>query len=82
MNIHVSPVPDDDAVAAVLAALEHYLAAEQADDEAPAGPHEPWRTAGKLAAQGLPPSRAVAARWGSADRARRGERWSHGIVGL
>ena len=39
MNIHVSPAPDDDAVAAVLAALEHYLAAEQADDEAPAGPH-------------------------------------------
>ncbi len=76
-------MPDDDTVAAALAALERYLAGEQSvEDQVADAPALAWRTAGKLAAQGLPPARSGAAGWASADRARRDDRWSYGIVGL
>ncbi len=76
-------MPDSDTVAAVLAALAAEL--EQAD--APLAACDPappaWGSAGRLAAQGLPPARQPAApRWGSAERARRAAGWSHGIVGM
>ncbi|KPV51879.1 hypothetical protein SE17_18715 [Kouleothrix aurantiaca] len=82
MKIEITPTPDDDTVAAIVAALAAY------DTGAPeelgaAGPHASmWAAANRQAAQGLPPPVTPTPRWAEAERARRAERWSSGIVGL
>jgi hypothetical protein len=71
---------DDDAVAAALAAVQLYLAAEEPSQGSP--PRPQWQVAGVLAGQGLRPPRAPARpAWASADRAGSAERWSTGVLG-
>lgn len=82
MNVQVSPMPDEDTVAAALAALERFLADDAPAAARPAAPRQAWRTAGKLAAQGLPAARTTTERWASADRSSREQRWSYGVVGI
>jgi len=49
--------------------------------EAPA--RSAWQAGSALAVQGMPPARNGAfAAWHAAERARRAERWSGGIIGL
>ena len=82
MKIEISPTPDDDAVAAIMAALAAYDAGA-ADAPAAAGPPASmWAAASRMAAQELPPPVTPAPGWAAAERARRAERWSSGIVGL
>ena len=83
MHVSFHPMPDPDTVAAVLSALAAELEHAEAVLGDPAPAPAAWGSAGRLAAQGLPPARQPGApRWGSADRARRATRWSHGIVGM
>src|SRR5215212_987758 len=83
MQVILSPAPDDDTAAAVLAAIACAIEHDAAGDTADAPARSSWRTAGMLAAQGLPGARNAAyAGWRSAERARRAERWSSGIVGM
>lgn len=72
--------PDDDEVAAALAAIQLYI--ERSNyPVAPAIASSAWRVATALEAQDLPPVRNTALRgWASADRARRASRWSTGII--
>lgn len=81
MKVQLFPTPDEDTVAAVLAALALY-ADEVAAVVEPAAPRSAWGDAGRLAAQGLPPMRATVPRWAGAERSRRADSWSTGIVGL
>lgn len=81
MKVQLFPTPDEDTVAAVLAALALY-ADEVATAIEPATPRSAWSDAGRLAAQGLPPMRAAVPRWAGAERSRRADNWSTGIVGL
>jgi len=82
MQVTLSPVPDEDTAAAVLAAIACAIEQDSAGDaDAPA--RSSWRTAGVLAAQGLPGARNAAnASWHAAERTRRAERWSGGVVGI
>ncbi len=82
MKIDITPTPDDDTVAAIVAALAAYDAGAP-EELADAGPRASmWAAASRQAAQGLPPPVTPAPRWAEAERARRAERWSNGIVGL
>ncbi|HNP86726.1 MAG: hypothetical protein JST60_15310 [Chloroflexi bacterium SZAS-1] len=80
MKVQLFPTPDEDTVAAVLAALALY--ADEVAAIEPATPRSAWSDAGRLAAQGLPPIRAAVPRWAGAERSRRADNWSTGIVGL
>jgi hypothetical protein len=80
MKVQLFPTPDEDTVAAVLAALALY--ADEVVAIEPATPRSAWSDAGRLAAQGLPPIRAAVPRWAGAERSRRADNWSTGIVGL
>lgn len=84
MNIEFTPMADADTVAAALAALACYIEpSTPAPAEPPAEPQPAWRSAGLLAAQGLPPTRrAPSVGWAAAERVRREAGWSFGIVGL
>ena len=82
MHVTLIPTTDAETAAAVIAAIACVIAQETADDQ----PHVParsaWQAAGALVAQGLPPARNGAfATWHAAERARRAEHWSGGIVG-
>ena len=83
MRATLIPTPDADTAAAVIAAIACATAPKTADDMADAGARSAWHAADALAAQGLPPTRnGVFAAWHTAERARRAERWSGGIIGL
>ena len=53
-RLGVSPAADDDEAAAIMAAIEHLLAAGRRDATVPGGPERRWAQAGRLASQGLP----------------------------
>jgi hypothetical protein len=83
MQVTLKPVPDEDTAAAVLAAIACVIEQGTAESTENAPARSSWSSAGLLAAQGLPGARNAAyAGWRSADRARRAERWSGGIVGM
>jgi hypothetical protein len=83
MQVTLTPTPDADTAAAVIAAIACVIAQETADDAPDAPARSAWHTGSALATQGLPPARNGAfAAWHAAERARRAERWSGGIVGL
>ncbi|HEU5099556.1 MAG TPA: hypothetical protein VFU22_11085 [Roseiflexaceae bacterium] len=83
MQVMLSPVPDEDTAAAILAAIACTLEQEAASSTADAPARSSWRSAGMLAAQGLPAARNAAyADWHAAERSRRAERWSGGVVGM
>ncbi len=82
MHMTINPTPDPDTAAAMIAAIACVIEQEAADDTPNAPGRSAWRASGRLVAQGLPPARNGAfAAWHAADRARRAERWSGGIVG-
>lgn len=84
MQVTLTPMPDADTVAAVLAALADCLEQDLAGAaDLPAAGRSAWRSAAVLAGQGLPPARRPGQLgWGSAERARREAGWSQGIVGM
>jgi len=83
MQVALSPAPDEDTAAAVLAAIACAITQDSALSAADVPARASWRVAGVLAAQGLPAARNAAyAAWHAAERARRAERWSSGVVGL
>ena len=83
MHITLTPTPDADTAAAVIAAIAAMIAPEAADDMPGVPARSAWQAGGALVAQGLPPARNGAfAAWHAAERARRAERWSSGILGI
>jgi hypothetical protein len=83
MELHLSPRPDDDTAAAVLAAVAWLIEQKQADQTRDVSDRTAWQAAAVLAAQGLPPARSGAyASWHTADRAGRAGRWSYGMIGI
>lgn len=82
MNYHFDPTPDDDTAAAILAAIACCLEHERTDAADMLPPRSAWASAAALAAQELPPTRAARPAWGSAERAKRANLWSSGIVGV
>ena len=84
MDVRLTPTPDNDTAAAVIAAIASLLEQDQAEDLPEAGlQRSTWQTAAALAAQRLPPTRdATRARWAAAERVDREARWSYGIVGI
>jgi hypothetical protein len=83
MHMTLTPTPDPDTAAAVVAAIACVIARDALDDTLDAPARSAWRAGGGLAAQGLPPARNGAfVAWHAAERARRAERWSTGIIGL
>jgi hypothetical protein len=83
MQVILSPGPDEDTAAAVLAAIACAIEQDAAGDVADTPARSSWRTAGVLAAYGLPGARNAAnASWHAAERTRRAERWSGGVVGM
>jgi hypothetical protein len=83
MQVTLTPTPDAETAAAVLAAIACAIEHDTAGDTRAAPARSSWRAAGALAGQGLPPARNGAyAAWHAAERARRAERWSGGIVGM
>jgi hypothetical protein len=83
MHVTLTPTPDADTAAAAIAAIACVLA-QDTDDEAPDAPaRSAWNAGNALAGQGMPPARnGRFAAWHAAERARRADRWSGGIVGL
>lgn len=69
---------DDDTIAVIVAALQHYLAAEQSIAAAPKP--SAWAVAGIYANQGLEPG-AGPAGWPTAERRGQALRRSSGILG-
>ena len=83
MHITLTPTPDADTAAAVIAAIACLIAPETADDTPDTPARSAWRAATVLEAQGMPPARnGTFATWHTAERTRRAERWSGGITGL
>ena len=83
MQVTLTPTPDADTAAAVIAAIAAMNAPETAEDTPDAPARSAWQVGGTLAVQGLPPARNGAlATWHAADRARRAARWSSGIIGI
>jgi hypothetical protein len=83
MHVTLTPSPDSDIAAAVIAAIAAMIAPEADDDTLDAPMRSAWQAGGALAVQGMPPARNGAfAAWHAAERARRADRWSGGIVGL
>lgn len=79
MHAEITPAITDDEVAAALAAVSLYLAAEggAGGDARPV-----WQVAAVVAAQGGAPARGQPrATWAAADRAGRAGRWSAGLLG-
>ena len=66
----ITPTPDDDEAAAILAALAAYLAAQRHPAPTPTRAISRWALAGRLANQGLAPYRppAPAIGWPQAGR--------------
>lgn len=86
MNHHTS-VPlvriDDDLIAAILAAIHLYLAAEEVETTDTTLPRSSWQSAALIAVQGgLPAPGKVAATWSTVDRVSRAARWSAGMLGI
>jgi hypothetical protein len=78
-----TPIPQDDEIAAALAAIRCYIEEQQPTEMPEARPRAAWRAAAILESQGLRPTRNGDHRaWGAADRAARASRWSYGIVGM
>jgi hypothetical protein len=83
MQVTLFPTPDDDTAAAVIAAIASMMATKAADEAPDAPVRSVWQAGGALAVQGMLPARNGAfASWHAAERARRADRWSGGIVGL
>ncbi len=83
MHVTMTPMPDAETAAAVIAAIACMSAPETADDTPDAPARSAWHAATALEAQGMPPARnGTFATWHTAERARRAERWSSGIIGL
>jgi hypothetical protein len=76
--------PTDDEVAAALAAVQIYLAAEYTASEPASLPsRQQWTESAKLVVQGLRPARtATALRWNAVERLRRNRGGAYGVVGL
>jgi hypothetical protein len=82
MQVTLTPTPDADTAAAVIAAIACVIVQETADDRLDAPARSAWHAGSAMAVQGMPPARNGAfAAWHAAERARRAERWSGGIVG-
>jgi hypothetical protein len=82
MQVTLTPTPDADTAAAMIAAIAYVIAQETADDTPDAPARSAWHAGSALTAQGMPPARNGAfAAWHTAERARRAERWSGGVVG-
>jgi hypothetical protein len=66
----ITPTPDDDEAAAIIAALAAYLAEQRRPVAAPARQPSRWALAGRLASHGLgpPPAPGVHVTWGNASR--------------
>lgn len=78
------PPPNEDEVAAALAAVSSVLAEEtdMQHAEPVVAARSAWRAAAILESQGLPAGRSAAdAVWGRTARAQRSRRWSKGIIG-
>jgi hypothetical protein len=83
MQVILIPTPDADTAAAAIAAIACVLAQDAADELPNVLARSAWSAGNALAAQGMPPARnSTFAAWHAAERARRAERWSGGIVGL
>ena len=83
MQVTLIPSPDAETAAAVIAAIANLMAQETAGDMPDAPARSAWRAGSALAAQGMPPARNGAfVAWHTAERARRAECWSGGIIGL
>ena len=83
MHVSLTPTPDADTAAAVIAAIAAMITPEAANDMPDVPARSAWQAGGALAAQGMPPARNGAfAAWHAAERARRAEHWSGGIIGL
>jgi len=83
MQLTLTPTPDDDTAAAIMAAISWVIQQQQAEGLIPPARRPAWRAAAVLAAQGLPPTRDVRrATWSAAERTSREGHWSHGIAGL
>jgi hypothetical protein len=75
--------PSDDEIAAALAAIECIVERTAPSDARRPAVRRPWRIAGAIESQGLPPTRNGATdAWGTVERAARANRWSYGIAGL
>jgi len=83
MQVILIPTPDADTAAAVIAAITA-MSAPSPDDDMPNTPaRSAWQSGGALAVQGMPPARnGRFAAWHAAERARRAEHWSGGIIGI
>ena len=83
MQVILIPTPDADTAAAVVAAIIAMSAPSPAGDTPQAAVRSAWQSGGALAVQGMPPARnGRFAAWHAAERARRAEYWSGGIIGL
>jgi hypothetical protein len=83
MKLEMTPTPDEDTAAAVIAAISCLIEQEQTDVLPRAHERTAWRAGAASAAQGLPPARNGAhAGWHAAERTRRASCWSYGIVGM
>jgi hypothetical protein len=83
MHVTLTPTPDADTAAAVIAAIATMIAPETAGATPEAAARSAWQAGGALMGQGMPPARNGAfAAWHAAERARRADRWSGGIMGI
>ena len=83
MQVTLIPTPDAETAAAVIAAITNVIGRETTGARPDAPARSAWRAGSALAAQGIPPARNGAfVAWHAAERARRAERWSGGIIGL
>lgn len=69
-NNAITPTPDDDEAAAIIAALTAYLAEQRRPAPAPARQPSRWALAGRLASHGfvLHPAPGVRVRWANVNR--------------
>jgi hypothetical protein len=83
MHITLVPTPDADTAAAAIAAIACMIAQDTAEEPPEAPARSAWSAGNALIGQGMPPARNGAfAAWHAAERARRADRWSGGVVGL
>ena len=83
MEVTLIPTPDADTAAAVIAAIAAMIGPLPAEDSPRAPVRSVWQAGAALAVQGMPPARNGAfAAWHAAERARRAEHWSGGIIGI
>lgn len=79
MQIQIDSQIDDQMAAAIMAAVEIVLSAEDRRAPETDESRSAWSTAGVLASQGLPGARGRVG-WSTADRAGRAARWSNGVL--